>query len=95
LLKDIGAEVESTYFDVVNSKPSYEAASASVEEAKANLDAMTEKLRLGMAIPLEVVDAQANYSTAQILEAQALYEYHMALGWLAKAVGSSIVPGAE
>jgi outer membrane protein len=95
LEKDTAAEVESAYFDVIAAKPSYEAASAGVEEAKANLDVMTEKNRLGMAIPLEVVDAQVSYSNAQLREAQARYEYRVALGRLGRAIGAALPAAAR
>jgi outer membrane protein TolC len=93
--KDIAAEVESAYTGVVSAKPGYEAATAGEGEAKANLDVATAKYRLEMAIPLEVVDAQARYSSARLSAAKALYDYHVALGQLKRAVGGRLPTGGS
>ena len=56
------------------------------------MDVTQEKYRLSLAIPLEVVQAQVDYSNAQFRATQALYDYHTALGRLARAIGASVSP---
>ncbi|HEY4218516.1 MAG TPA: TolC family protein [Gemmatimonadaceae bacterium] len=56
-------------------------------QAAANLDAQTERYKVGAATFLDVTTARATYEQQQIARVNAIYEYHRAFAALENAVG--------
>ncbi|MCS6862036.1 MAG: TolC family protein [Abditibacteriales bacterium] len=87
LTKDVAANVEAAYSNLVSAVERITAAKALVESAQENLAAANEKYRLGVGIALEIVDAQIQFFSAQNSAAEALYDYHIAKANLDRAIG--------
>ena len=87
LTKDISANVESAYSNLVSAVERITAANALVDSARENLAAANEKYRLGVGIALEIVDAQIQFFSAQNSATEALYDYHIAKANLDRAIG--------
>lgn len=87
LMKDISADVEAAYSNLVSAVGRIAAANALVDSARENLAAANEKYRLGVGIALEIVDAQIQFFSAQNSAAEALYDYHIAKASLNRAIG--------
>lgn len=87
LRKDIEAEVEEAYLLLTNAQERIVASRALVEQARRNLEAANEKYRLGLAIVLEIVDAQVAFFNAQVNLIQAIYDHHIARAQLERAQG--------
>lgn len=87
LTKDISANVEAAYSNLVSAVERITAANALVDSARENLAAANEKYRLGVGIALEIVDAQIQFFSAQNSAAEALYDYHIAKANLDRAIG--------
>lgn len=88
LRKDVQSDVHQAYLSLVNAQERIEASAASVAEAKKSLEAFEEKLRLGLAIPTEVVDAQVLYFNSQVQAISARYDWFVASAALQRAVGA-------
>jgi outer membrane protein TolC len=87
LRKDISTEVEQAYLDLTSALQRLEASKPNVALAQKNLEVAREKYVQGMAIPLEIVNAQTSYADALASNAQALYDSYVARAQLDNAVG--------
>jgi len=87
LRKDISTEVEEAYLNLTNALQRLEASRPSVTLAQKNLEVAREKYVQGMAIPLEIVNAQLSYADAQASNAQSLYDSYIARAQLDIAAG--------
>jgi len=92
LVNDIRTDVQTAYLDLQNARDRLAASALSVQAARRNADAQTERYRLGLAIPLDLLNAQVDLATAQSNEAQARYDYLTALAQLDFAVGTQGEP---
>lgn len=90
LLKDVAAEVEQAHLALDSARERVAAAAASVAAARKNLDVANEKFRLGLAITIELVDAQIASSNAELQAVQARYDYFLAQAQLDKALGKDV-----
>lgn len=87
--KDVAAEVEEAYLNLVNARERLEAARLAVEAAQVNLEATTQRYEQGVA-GIDVVDlvtAQVQFATANNNAIQALYDVHFAQAQLNRALG--------
>ncbi|HOQ28430.1 MAG TPA: TolC family protein, partial [Armatimonadota bacterium] len=64
------------------------AAEASVAMARKNLEAAEARYKQGLAIPIEIVDAQVAFSNAELQAISARYDYLLARTQLDRAIGS-------
>lgn len=87
LRKDISTEVEQSYLNLTSALQRLEASKPNVTLAQKNLEVAREKYVQGMAIPLEIVNAQTSYADALASNAQALYDSYVARAQLDNAVG--------
>lgn len=87
--KDIAAEVEQAYLNLVSARERLGAATAAADAAKVNLDATSARYERGVA-GVSVVDlfaAQVQYDTANVDAIQAQYDVLLAQAQLDRAVG--------
>lgn len=87
LQKDIEADVQSAYLTLQNAKERLDASALSEKAAQKNMDAQEERYKQGLAIPLDLLNAQVNVVTAQSTAVQARYDYYTALAQLEYATG--------
>ncbi|HEY3378578.1 MAG TPA: TolC family protein [Armatimonadota bacterium] len=86
--KDIRANVQSAYLNLTNAKERLAASDLSVQSAQQNLDAQQERYQQGLAIPLDLLNAQLTLITAQSNAVQARYDYYTALAQIDYATGT-------
>lgn len=86
-VKDITADVQNAYVTINNSHERVDASTLSVAAAQRNLDAQDERYKRGLAIPLDLLNAQLELSTARSNEVEAEYDYLTALAQLHYAMG--------
>lgn len=77
--KDITAELRSALLDLSNSQERVKASALSVAAAQANLDAQDARYAQGLGIPLDLVNAQLELTTARSNAVEADYDYLTAL----------------
>jgi len=85
--KDIVAEVEQAYLNLTDAQERRNASDVSLQAARRNLDAQEERYRQGLAIPLDLLNAQLQLTTANNNAVQARYDYYTALAQLDYATG--------
>jgi outer membrane protein TolC len=87
LRKDVEAQVAQARLAVVTAWERIGAAAANVTAARKSLESAEARFKAGLAIPIEVTDAQLTYYNAQLNATTALYDYFTALAALRNAVG--------
>jgi OMF family outer membrane factor len=87
--QSIRLEVETAWVNLRQSAEGIAAADAARTEARASLQAAERRYGAGVAILLEVTDAQARASRAEVQLVQALYDYNVAFADLRRAQGES------
>ena len=87
LRKDVEAQVAQARLAVVTAWERIGAAAANVTAARKSLESAEARFKTGLAIPIEVTDAQLTYYNAQVNATTALYDYFTALAALRNAVG--------
>lgn len=91
--QSIGSDVVSARFSLLAAQESLVAAQAEVASAREDLDAATGRYNAGIAIFLEVTDAQAVLLKAQVDELVARYGISIARAGLERAIGATSVGG--
>jgi outer membrane protein len=91
LRKDITAQVNQARLAAANAWESMNAAAVSVTAAREALRAAEARYQAGLAIPIEITDAQIAYYNAELSAAAARYNYFIALAALRNAVGLTIL----
>jgi outer membrane protein TolC len=91
---DLQVEVESACRQLRQAAAAIEAASAARTSAADSLRAAEIRYREGLAIIIEVTDAQVSLSQAEVEEVQTRYDYALALAALSRAVGAEVTPAA-
>ncbi|HEX2948794.1 MAG TPA: TolC family protein [Armatimonadota bacterium] len=86
--KDINAEVQNAHVNITNAAERMKASAISVTSAKKNLAAQEERYQQGLAIPLDLLNAQLEVTTAENSAVEAQYDYLEALTELHYAMGS-------
>jgi outer membrane protein TolC len=87
LQKDIAAEVREAILNQENAAQRLEATQASLKAANKNAEVQEEKYKQGLAIPLDLLNAQVAAATAQTDAVQALYDYYTSVAQLQLAIG--------
>jgi outer membrane protein TolC len=85
--KDIAADVEQALYTLASARERVEASQASVRAATVALQAANARFEVGLAISIEITDAQLDYITALNSEINARYDYLIARAQLDRAVG--------
>ncbi|MHB0937964.1 MAG: TolC family protein [Armatimonadota bacterium] len=85
--KDIAAQVQTAYLNLTDARERMNASELSVKSAQRNMDVQQERYRQGMAIPLDLLNAQVTLTTANSNAVQARYDYYTALAQLDYAMG--------
>jgi outer membrane protein TolC len=85
--KDITTEVEQSYLNLTSSLEQLTASKSNVTMAQKNLEVAKAKYQQGLAIPIEITNAQTSYSEALANNAQSLYDSYIARAQLDKAMG--------
>lgn len=86
-VKDIQAQVEEAYLNLVSGKDRLAASDLSLTAAKANFDAQKERYTEGVATILDTLNAQLQLVTARSNAVQARYDYYTAIAQMDYAVG--------
>lgn len=86
--KDIAAQVQDAYLNLNNASERMAAAAISQQASQQNFDAQQARFQEGLAIPLDLVNAQVALTTAQSNAVQARYDYYVAQAQLAYATGA-------
>jgi outer membrane protein len=89
----IGSDVVSARFDLLAAQEALVSAKAEVASAREDLDSATGRYNAGIAIFLEVTDAQAVLLKAQVDELVARYGISIARAGLEHAIGATSVGG--
>jgi len=85
--KDIIAEVQDAYLTLQDARARVQASAVSVEAARRNLAAQEERYKNDLAIPLDLLNAQLQLTTADNNAVQSRYDYYTALARLNYALG--------
>lgn len=95
LYQDIQVQVESAYLNLTSAKERLEASEMGLASAQKNFDVQKERYSLGLAITLDLLNAEVQLITAQTSEVQARYDYYTAISQLEYAVGKQVSPNAS
>jgi len=87
LTRQIHAQVEDAVLGVNDAKDRIGAAQSSFDSARKNLDVQIEKYSQGLAITLDMLNAEAQLVSAQSSLVQARYDYYIAVAQLDYALG--------
>jgi outer membrane protein TolC len=85
--RDVTADVQTAYLSLTDARERMTASTLSLEAAQQNFEAQEGRYQQGMAIPLDLLNAQLNVTTAQSNAVQAQYDYLTALAQLHYATG--------
>ena len=85
--KDIYADVQNAYFNLTNSKERLTASELSLAAARKNLEAQGARYKSGLAIPLDLLNAQTQVVTAESNAVQSRYDYYTSVAQLEYAIG--------
>jgi outer membrane protein TolC len=85
--KDIGAAVQEAYLNLTSAKERLDASALSLKAAQKNLEAQEGRYKQGLAIPLDLLNAQLEVVTAQSNDVQARYDYYTSVAQLEYALG--------
>jgi outer membrane protein len=86
--RDIQAEVEEAYLNLASAKERLAASDLSLAAAQKNFDAQQDRYKQGLAIPLDLLNAQVEVVTAQSNAVQARYDYYTFYAQLEYAIGT-------
>lgn len=87
VLRDIRAQVEEAYLNLINTKQRITASDASFEAAQSNYEAQQERYSLGLGTVLDMLNAEVQVITAQSDVVQARYDNYTAISQMEYAVG--------
>ena len=87
LQKDVQAQVGQARLAITTAWERINAAAVAVNAARQSLDSAEARYKAGLAIPIEITDAQVAYYNAELSAAAARYDYFTALATLRNAVG--------
>lgn len=85
-------DVEAAYLRAKQAEAGVDAAVASREESARSLAAAEARYREGLAIIIEVTDAELQLQQAEVAELQARHEFALAQAELARATGAPVAP---
>ena len=86
--QQVALEVEQGYANVVSAQERIKATKAAEQAARENLNLANGRYQVGVGSIIEVTDAQATYTSAEVDYVNSLYNYKIAEAQLMKAMGS-------
>jgi outer membrane protein len=86
--QQVALEVEQGYANLVSAQERIKATRAAEQAAKENLDLANGRYQVGVGSIIEVTDAQALYTGAEVDYVNSLYNYKIAEAQLLRAVGT-------
>jgi outer membrane protein TolC len=87
VMKDVQAQVQEAYFNLTSAKERLAASDVGLAAAQKNYDVQEAKYKQGLAITLDMLNAELQVITAQTNAVQARYDYHIAIAQMEYAVG--------
>lgn len=87
LEKDIQADIQKAYLNLTSAKDRLAASDLSLQAAQTNFDAQEGRYKQGLAITLDLLNAQSEVVTAQSNAVQARYDYYTSTAQLQYAIG--------
>lgn len=87
IYKDIQVQVEEAYLNLTSSKERLAASETSLAASRKNYDVQRERYNQGLAITLDLLNAELQLTTAQTNEVQARYDYYTAISQMDYATG--------
>jgi outer membrane protein len=87
--KDVAAEVEEAYLNLINARERTTASRLAVDASQVNLEQTTRRYELGVGgtSVVDLIEAQVQFATANNNLIQALYDRHLAEAQLNRAIG--------
>lgn len=85
--KDIAADVEEAYLNLIDAKERMTASELSLAAAKDNYSAQKERYAQGLGITLDLLNAEVQVTTAESDSVQAKYDYCIAIAQMEYAIG--------
>ncbi|MDO8683366.1 MAG: TolC family protein [Armatimonadota bacterium] len=85
--KDIEAQVQQAYLNLTSAGERVAASEIGLQAAQKNYDAQNAKYKQGLAIPLDLLNAEVQLVTAQTVAVNARYDHYAAIAQLDFAVG--------
>ncbi len=85
--KDIQVEVEEAYLNLESARERLAASAAGREAAEKNYEVQRDRYNQGLAIPLDLLNAELQLVTARTNEVQARYDYYTSIAQLEYAIG--------
>jgi outer membrane protein TolC len=86
--KDVQSDVEQAYLNLISAKQRVDASDISLLAAQKNFDVQQARYKQGLAIPLDLLNAQLQLTTAQSNLAQSRYDYYTSGAQLEYATGT-------
>lgn len=83
----VALEVKQAFLGIAESQKKLQVSEENEKSSQEDLNLAKEKYNLGAATILEVLDAEVNFKTVQSNRVQALFDYHLAIANLEKAMG--------
>jgi len=87
--KKVQSEVHQAYLNLTGASARIAAGDLSLKAAQKNYDAQEGRYKQGLAIPLDLLNAQLEVVTAQSSAVQARYDYYVSMAQLEYAMGRS------
>jgi outer membrane protein len=87
--KDVEAEVQQAHLNLASAKERVDASRASVDAARVALEAANARYQQGLAITVDLTDAQLGFITASNDAINAIYDYYLARAQLNRAIGTA------
>jgi outer membrane protein TolC len=85
--KDVQSQVQQAYLNLTSSKERLAASNVGLNAAQKNYDVQSARYKQGLAIPLDLLNAELQVVTAQSNAVQARYDYYISLAQMDFAVG--------
>jgi outer membrane protein len=87
-LKDVNAQVREAYLNLTSAQERLSASDVGLAAAQSNYDVQSAKYKEGLAITLDLLNAEVQVVTAQTNQVQARYDLYTAIAQLQFAVGN-------
>lgn len=92
--KDIQVQVEEAYLNLTSAQERMAASAIGLEAAQKNYEVQKDRYNQGLAITLDLLNAELQVITAQTNDVQARYDYYTALAQLNYSTGKQVVADA-
>lgn len=87
--KDIESDVRRAYLNLIDARERIAASDLSLEAARKNFDAQEAMYKTGLAVPLDLLNAELGLASAKSSAVQARYDYFTSIAELEYAIGKT------